>query len=139
VAWLAGVLQHLGMQAGDRVAILAQNSDRYLEYQMAVPWAGGVLNPCNTRWSAAEILYSLDDSGSSILLVDETYRALAESLHSKASTLREILYYGGGPVPGGMHDYEALIAKTAPVEDVGAAMTWLESSTPAGRRDSPRG
>jgi long-chain acyl-CoA synthetase len=117
VARLAGVLRNLGMRAGDRVAMLAQNSDRYLEYQMAVPWAGGVLNPCNTRWSAAEILYSLDDSGSSILIVDETYRELAESLRGKTLTLREIIYYGDGPVPDGMHDYEALIAQTAPVED----------------------
>jgi long-chain acyl-CoA synthetase len=51
VARLAGALQKLGMQPGDRVAMLALNSDRYLEYQMAVPWGGGVLNPCNIRWS----------------------------------------------------------------------------------------
>jgi len=117
VARLAGALQGLGLQAGDRVAMLAQNSDRYLEYQMAVPWAGGVLNPCNTRWSMAEILYSLDDSGSSMLIVDETYQALAHALRGKAATLRELIYCGDGPVPDGMHDYEALIATTAPVED----------------------
>lgn len=46
------------------------NSDRHLEYQMAARWADGVLNPCGMRWSAAEILYPLDDSGSTILLVD---------------------------------------------------------------------
>ncbi|WP_322060194.1 long-chain-fatty-acid--CoA ligase [Paraburkholderia sp. J63] len=118
VARLAGALQVLGMQTGDRIAILAQNSDRYLEFQMAVPWGGGVLNPCNTRWSATEILYSLDDSGSSILFVDDTFRALAESLCGKATTLREIVYCGDGAVPEGMHDYEALIAATEPIEDV---------------------
>jgi len=40
VARLAGALQQMGMQTGDRVAMLALNSDRYLEYQMAVPWGG---------------------------------------------------------------------------------------------------
>jgi acyl-CoA synthetase (AMP-forming)/AMP-acid ligase II len=50
VARLAGALQALGMEPGGRVAMLSLNSDRYLEYQMAVPWGGGVLNPCNTRW-----------------------------------------------------------------------------------------
>ncbi|REM69598.1 fatty-acid--CoA ligase, partial [Mycobacterium tuberculosis] len=80
VARLAGALQRLGMQAGDRVAMLSLNSDRYLEYQMAVPWGGGVLNPCNIRWSAAEILYSLEDSGSGILLVDETFRPVVEQM-----------------------------------------------------------
>lgn len=117
VARLAGALQKLGMQEGDRVAMLSLNSDRYLEYQMAVPWAGGVLNPCNIRWSAAEILYSLDDSGSTILLVDETFRPLVEQFRRDSRTLREVIYCGDGDVPAGMHGYEALIAAADPVPD----------------------
>jgi len=117
VARLAGALQSLGMRDGDRVAMLSLNSDRYLEYQMAVPWGGGVLNPCNTRWSAAEILYSLDDSGSTVLLVDETFRALAEQFRGDARTLREVIYCGDGAVPTGMHGYEALLAAAAPAPD----------------------
>ena len=117
VARLAGALQELGTQIGDRVAILSLNSDRYLEYQMAVPWGGGVLNPCNIRWSAAEILYSLDDSGSTILLVDETFRPLAEQFRRDARTLREIVYCGDGDVPQGMRGYESMIANAEPVPD----------------------
>ena len=117
VARLAGALQKLGMQVGDRVAMLSLNSDRYLEYQMAVPWGGGVLNPCNIRWSAAEILYSLDDSGSSILLVDEAFRPLVEQFRRDSSTLREVIYCGDGEAPAGMHGYEALLADAAPVPD----------------------
>ena len=56
VARFAGALQKLGVKPGDRVAMLSLNSERYLEYQMAVPWAGAVLSPCNIRWSPAEIL-----------------------------------------------------------------------------------
>ncbi len=117
VARLAGALQKLGMQVGDRVAMLSLNSDRYLEYQMAVPWGGGVMNPCNIRWSAAEILYSLDDSGSSILLVDETFRQLVEQFRRDSSTLREVVYCGDGDVPAGMQGYEALLAAAVPVSD----------------------
>ncbi len=62
VATLAGALRSLGMTAGDRIAMLALNSDLYLEYQFGVCWGGGVLNPCNIRWSAAEIIFSLQDS-----------------------------------------------------------------------------
>src|SRR5262249_31796804 len=61
VARLAGALQRLGVARGDRVGMLALNSDRYLEFQLGVPWAGAVINPCNVRWSAAEIAYSLRD------------------------------------------------------------------------------
>ena len=117
VARLAGALQTLGMHPGDRVAMLSLNSDRYLEYQMAVPWGGGVLNPCNTRWSAAEILYSLDDSGSTILLVDETFRPLVEQLRRDSRALREVVYCGDAEVPAGMHGYEALLAAADPVPD----------------------
>ena len=55
VARLAAALAGLGVNAGDRVAMLAQNSDRYIEYFHAVWWAGAVANPVNTRWSAQEI------------------------------------------------------------------------------------
>jgi acyl-CoA synthetase (AMP-forming)/AMP-acid ligase II len=117
VARLAGALQKIGLQAGDRVAMLSLNSDRYLEYQMAVPWAGGVMNPCNIRWSAAEIFYSLNDSGSTILLVDETFRALIEQYRGRSNCVREVIYCGNGALPAGMHDYETLIAETTPVAD----------------------
>ncbi len=117
VARLAGALRKLGMKNGDRVAMLSLNSDRYLEYQMAVPWGGGVLNPCNIRWSPAEILYSLEDSGSQILLVDDAFRAAAEQLRGQSTTLRELIYCGDGAVPAGMLGYEALLDSAAPVPD----------------------
>ncbi|MFO0120745.1 MAG: long-chain-fatty-acid--CoA ligase [Burkholderiales bacterium] len=115
VARLAGALQSLGVGTGDRVAMLALNSDRYLEYQMAIPWAGAVLNPCNIRWSVAEIAYSLNDSGSTVLFVDEAFKAMIEPLKKDSHTLREIIYCGDGDLPAGAHDYEALIRAAKPV------------------------
>ncbi|MGH8822236.1 MAG: AMP-binding protein, partial [Rhodoferax sp.] len=89
-----------------------------LEYQMAVPWGGGVLNPCNIRWSAAEILYALNDSGSTILLVDATFCTLLEQFRHDAITLREVVYCGDGNAPAGMHGFEALLAQAEPIPDV---------------------
>ena len=117
VARFAGALQKLGVQSGDRVAMLSLNSERYLEYQMAVPWAGAVLNPCNIRWSPAEILYSLEDSGSTVLLVDETFKGMVAQFRRESTTLREFIYCGDGDTPEGMHNYETLVAQTAPVPD----------------------
>jgi long-chain acyl-CoA synthetase len=48
VARLGGALRGLGVNEGDRVAILSLNSDRYYEYYFAVPWAGAVFVPLNT-------------------------------------------------------------------------------------------
>ena len=73
VARLAAALCAAGMARGDRVGILALNSDRYLEDAMGVWWGGGVLNPVNTRWSVPEIAYSLDDCDTRILIVDDHF------------------------------------------------------------------
>ena len=59
VARVAGALVALNIQRGDRVAILALNSDRYFELMYALPWIGAVMVPLNTRLAAPEIEYIL--------------------------------------------------------------------------------
>jgi len=118
VARLAWVLQSLGMAPGDRVAMLALNSDVYLEYQFGVWWGGGVVNPCNTRWSAAEIIFSLQDSTSSILIVDDAFVKMAPQIREQAASIRHIIYAGQGETPPGMLGYETLLAAAVPAEDV---------------------
>ncbi|MEQ1754458.1 MAG: long-chain fatty acid--CoA ligase [Micropepsaceae bacterium] len=117
VARLAGALQQLGMQPGDRVAMLALNSDRYMEYFYAVPWGNGVINPCNIRWSVTENAYALTDSESSILIVDDAFKDTALVLKSQVPSLRHILYAGDGATPPGMLRYESLITNSTPVTD----------------------
>jgi acyl-CoA synthetase (AMP-forming)/AMP-acid ligase II len=118
VARLASALKQQGMGDGERVAMLSLNSSRYLEYYMAVPWAGGVLNPCNIRWSAAEIVYSLDDSQSSILIVDDAFAPLAEDIRRRAKTLKTVIYAGDKELPPGMVSYEDILQAADPMPDV---------------------
>jgi len=67
---LASALLARGLERGDRVAFLAPNTPPLLEAHFAVPAAGGVLVAINTRLSAAEIAYILEDSGARLLVVD---------------------------------------------------------------------
>ncbi|MFK0087336.1 long-chain-fatty-acid--CoA ligase [Pseudomonas sp. NPDC090755] len=117
VSRLAGALKNLGVAAGDRVAMLSLNSSRYIEYYMVVPWADAVLNPVNIRWSVAEIVYSLDDSQTTVLIVDDTFAALGQTILAEARTLRTLIYAGEGETPAGMLNYEALIQGSEAVED----------------------
>lgn len=117
VARLAGALQKLGVKSGDRVAMYSLNSARYIEYDLAVVWAGGVLNPVNIRWSPAEILYSLNDSGTTVLIVDDTFKKAVAGIAGQATTLRHLIYAGDGETPEGMLCYETLIAHSEPVPD----------------------
>ncbi|MFI1378663.1 long-chain-fatty-acid--CoA ligase [Embleya sp. NPDC020886] len=117
VARFAGALHGLGVRADDRVAILALNSARYLECLSAIPWAGGVLNPVNIRWSTAEIAFSLDDSQSRVLIVDDAFAALVPALRAASSSVREVVHLTDAPTGPGMHDYEALLAAAEPIPD----------------------
>ena len=117
VARLAGGLQTIGMNEGDLVAMLSLNSAAFLEYQYAIPWGGGALNPVNIRWSASEIAYSLEDSGTAILIVDDTYLPLVDDIRAKAPVLKTIIHVGEKPTPEGLLNYEELIANASPVDD----------------------
>jgi long-chain acyl-CoA synthetase len=117
VARFASALRELGIKPGDRVGMLAANSDRYLEYYMAVWWAGGVVNPVNTRWSPTEIAYSLDDCPTRILVVDHNFAGLVPEIQAKSKMLQSLVYAGDGAAPQGMLSYEDLIANHAAVSD----------------------
>src|SRR5690606_10920530 len=80
VARLAGALQRLGLQPGDRVGMLSLNSLAYLEYFYGTWWAGGVINPVNIRWNPKEVAYSLDDCDTRILLVDDAFAPMVPAL-----------------------------------------------------------
>ncbi|TNE41618.1 MAG: long-chain-fatty-acid--CoA ligase [Alphaproteobacteria bacterium] len=115
----AGALRGLGIGNGERAAILALNSDRYLEFYYAVPWAGGVFVPVNTRLAIPEFAYWLNDSGSEVLLVDDQFAPAVPELRKLVSSLREVIYIGDGATPEGMLNYEELVAANEPVADAG--------------------
>ncbi len=117
VARIAGMLRALGLQPGDRVGMLALNSDWYLEYYPGVYWAGGAVNPINTRWSPAEIAFSLDDCQTGILIVDDAFAGMVDDLKRRSPSLRTVIHVGNGEPPAGMLGYEALLAQAEPVED----------------------
>ncbi len=117
VARLAGGLRELGVAAGDRVAMLALNSDRYHEYLLAVPWAGAVLAPLNTRWSAAELGYALRDCEARVLIVDDAHRGLLDAIRAECGQLDVVVHCGDAEAPAGTVDYEDLIAGAAAIAD----------------------
>ncbi|MGQ0630989.1 MAG: acyl-CoA synthetase [Sporichthyaceae bacterium] len=117
VARLAAGLRGLGVRSGDRVGFLGLNSDRYVEYYLAVPWADAVAVPVNSRWAPAEIAFSLRDSGTATLLVDDAFTALIPELRELAPGLRTVVHAGDAPTPDGMTSYEDLATASDPIED----------------------
>ncbi len=70
-AWgMALALERLGLDHGDRVAIVSPNSARFLVSFYGVSAYGRVLVPVNYRLSPDEVQYIVEHSGASVLLVD---------------------------------------------------------------------
>ncbi|OYN79326.1 long-chain-fatty-acid--CoA ligase [Mycolicibacterium sphagni] len=117
VSRLAAAFQALGARDGDRIAMLSLNSDRYSEYLLATLWAGAVVNPINIRLSAAEIAYSLRDSDTRILLIDDAFAPLLPELRSQFGDLATVIHSGDGETPAETLSYEELVAANDSVPD----------------------
>ncbi len=109
IAHLAGGLRRCGLGKGDRAAILALNSDRYFEYLFAVPAAGGITVPLNTRLAPPEIAYILEDSGATMLFVDAAFAPVLARLKGKLGAVRDIVYLDDDAMPAGMRAFETLL------------------------------
>lgn len=70
VVRLAEALTRLGVNAGDRVATFAWNSQRHLELSLAVPCMGAVLHTINVRLDPATVATLLSKAGNSVVFVD---------------------------------------------------------------------
>jgi len=120
IARFAGGLQKLGVDDGDCVAILALNSDRYFEFMFAVPWAGGVFQPINTRLAGPEVSYWLTDSRAKIVLVDTSFVPLIEKIRAELPEVAHFVFIDEGEVPDGFVSYAELVSASA-VSDAGRA------------------
>jgi len=115
VARLAGGLRALGVESGDRVAVLGANSDRYMELYLAIPWAGAVIAPLNPRWSAEENRYAIGDCTPKVIFVGDGAGRETVELVSELSPAPEAIWLSASPIPQGWRDYNELLA-AAPIE-----------------------
>ena len=117
VAQLASSLRSLGLHDGDRIAILAVNSDKYLEVCFAVSWAGGIFVPLNCRLDSSEIGEILNDSGARILVLDDGFSSIVDELHKHVPRMEHTVLLGEGTPPPGTLVYEEIVEAASPVPD----------------------
>ena len=68
VSRCAAGLQQLGVQKGDRVAILAPNSPQYVIAYYGILRAGAIAVPCNPLYVARELQHQVKDSGAKVIV-----------------------------------------------------------------------
>jgi acyl-CoA synthetase (AMP-forming)/AMP-acid ligase II len=107
-ARLGAALGHLGLVAGDRVALLAANEPEWLELQAACLRFGFALVPLNTRLADRELLFILGDCQPRVLVGGRTQAARVSTLAAEAG-IAHVLDFAGS--------YETVVASGEPDPD----------------------
>ena len=105
----AHLRDRLGIERGDRVAVLALNTTDTLEVQFACGRLGAVFLPLNTRLTVPELHYIVGDAAPVLMIHDADLAEVALSV-AKLCKVASTLLLG----PGG--SYEAAIAAAKPLD-----------------------
>lgn len=107
----------LGLERGDRFAVMSANSHQFLELYHAGFLGAGIVNPLNLRLAGKELQFILADSGTEVVFVDALFadhfaRNIAEVRDELP--LRHVVLIGDGAMP---HDlrYEDLVDTGRPI------------------------
>ncbi|MEE8601515.1 AMP-binding protein [Euzebya tangerina] len=103
-----GLRDELGLDAGDRVAILAKNSIEYQTLYFAAGRAGLVTQPLNWRLGTAELARIVGDGEPRVVIVAGELVTQGADLHDQVR-VEHWLQFG----PGGDGSYEALLERAS--------------------------
>ena len=121
---LAAALRAAGVEAGDRVALLAPNVTDFPRAYYAIIAAGAVVVPVHLLLTPPEIAYILRDSGAKLMLA---HVSRAEDA-ARAADLADVPYTTIGPLP-------AEVALPSLTELLGVSGTRLDTYVPRAAED----
>jgi acyl-CoA synthetase (AMP-forming)/AMP-acid ligase II len=107
---IASLLVTLGLQTGDRVAVLLPNQGEYLETVYACAWLGLIAVPLNTRLSVEEIDHILADSQPRVLIRHSSLPVPTEKVAWQVILDAQELHLAEERVIGWVCDPEAVFA-----------------------------
>ena len=84
-ARLAHALQDLGLQPGDRVALVLPNCPQFLISYFGVLKAGGVVVPTNPTYKPREFQYQLADAGARIVITLNLFAAAIREIQAETA------------------------------------------------------
>ena len=90
ICQLAGALDELGVERGDRVGSVALNHYRHLELYFGPSCSGRSLHMCNMRLPDGHFQHTVEDAGDRVLFVDP---AFVEKVEANADELESVEQY----------------------------------------------
>jgi benzoate-CoA ligase family protein len=122
-----GALAALGVQKGDRVALVMSDCPEMMVAMLGVMGLGAIVVPCSTMLKPAELEYMLKDSGAQLVIVTPEHAENAKAAHAPKTVVAP-------------HEFNALLDKTRP-----APLGEFDHGTPclilytSGSTGSPKG
>ncbi|MDY6861718.1 MAG: class I adenylate-forming enzyme family protein [Thermodesulfobacteriota bacterium] len=107
---LVNGLLTLGLKKGDRIAVLADNSHRYMEVYLAAAQAGFIIVPLNTMQKAVELKELITNAEISALFCGKNYLNTKNIIKEE---IPEINYFIGFSDHDCHYDYEYLITNSS--------------------------
>jgi len=112
---LCNALYGLGLEKGDRAAVLAGDLIEYCQIAMICK-AGLVYVPINWRLTGPEAAHIINESGAKVLFVDQDHVDIVRSIKNDIPELKHVICINASPE--GMLNYDDFIAPASP-EDPG--------------------
>lgn len=100
VARQANLLNALGVEGGQTVAVIDYDSHRYLECFFAIPMIGAVLHTVNYRLSPEQVLYTINHAQDDVIFLHVDFLPLIEGIKDKIETVKKyVIFSDDGQVP----------------------------------------
>ncbi|MDY6764444.1 MAG: AMP-binding protein, partial [Halobacteria archaeon] len=112
---LSNALEDLGLEKGDRLAILAPNTHWFMESLYAAAKLGVIFVPLNYRLTPSDYNYILNDCEAKAIIADYEYADKIEGIRNQVSTEHHVAYKPD-KVKGDWTGYEALLGDYSPDE-----------------------
>ena len=107
----ANALIGLGCTKGDRLTILSENTNKYMEVYFSAAKVGMSVTPLNFRLSDAELVHIVKDSEAIIFIAGDGYEERSQSIMAQLDNIRDCITLDN-PVEG-FRTYEDLISKAS--------------------------
>jgi acyl-CoA synthetase (AMP-forming)/AMP-acid ligase II len=138
---LANSLVSLGLQKGDKIAVLLENCIEICELFLATAKTGIIIVPINFRLVSREVEYIVNNSDAKAMVVHDQFAGAVEPIRSKLKNIAAQNYVIVGKPQDGYRSYEEFIdasPDSEPQIEVVPRDTWILIYT-SGTTGKPKG
>jgi long-chain acyl-CoA synthetase len=112
------LVNHYGVKPGDRVAVGMRNYPEWVISFIAITSIGAISVSLNSWWTADELDYALEDSGSTVLICDKERLALCASSLARLTCVPLVVRAADAPIPTDVDRWENVVKLGNALPDV---------------------